>query len=100
MATQTGRESDKFMLRLPDGMRERIRIEAELNGRSMNAEIVATLEKAYPSPPKLTREQRYALAAEFVRELESLDPESLDKDEIDQLKMLRWIRDRNSPDQK
>lgn len=44
----TGRESDKFMLRLPEGMRERIRQAAEMNQRSMNAEIVATLTKAYP----------------------------------------------------
>lgn len=39
---------DKFMLRLPDGMRDRIRAAAEANGRSMNAEIVYTLEHAYP----------------------------------------------------
>ena len=40
--------SDKFMLRLPDGMRDRIKAAAEANNRSMNAEIVATLEKVYP----------------------------------------------------
>jgi hypothetical protein len=50
MAGATGRESDKFMLRLPDGMRDRIRFVAERNNRSINAEIVATLEKAYPPP--------------------------------------------------
>lgn len=49
MATQTGRESDKFMLRLPDGMRERIKAEAEANNRSMNAEIVARLEGSFTS---------------------------------------------------
>ena len=36
--------NDKFMLRLPEGMRERIRAEAEANNRSMNSEIVARLE--------------------------------------------------------
>lgn len=41
---------DKFMLRLPDGMRERIKAAAEANNRSMNAEIVATLEEKYPAP--------------------------------------------------
>lgn len=45
----TGRESDKFMLRLPDGMRDRIKAVAAQNNRSMNAEIVATLEAKYPS---------------------------------------------------
>jgi hypothetical protein len=42
-----GRESDKFMLRLPDGMRERIAEFARQNGRSMNAEIVARLEGSF-----------------------------------------------------
>jgi 3-hydroxy-3-methylglutaryl CoA synthase len=40
---------DKFMLRMPDGMRERIAAAAAANNRSMNSEIVATLEKHYPS---------------------------------------------------
>lgn len=39
----TGRESDKFMLRLPDGMRERLKKEAADNGRSLNAEIIQRL---------------------------------------------------------
>lgn len=40
---------DKFVLRLPDGMRDRIKLAAEVNNRSMNAEIVATLEEKYPA---------------------------------------------------
>ncbi len=50
----TTRESDKFMLRLPDGMRERIKAAAEANNRSMNAEIVKALEVLYPDPDKPT----------------------------------------------
>lgn len=38
------------MLRLPDGMRDRIKAAAEKNNRSMNAEIVAALEEKYPPP--------------------------------------------------
>lgn len=37
---------DKFMLRLPEGMRGRIKEEAERNCRSMNAEIVYHLQNA------------------------------------------------------
>lgn len=44
--------TDKFMLRLPDGMRDRIKSAADLNGRSMNAEIIATLDEKYPNPFK------------------------------------------------
>lgn len=39
---------DKYIVRMPDGLRERIKTAAERNGRSMNAEIVSTLEEAYP----------------------------------------------------
>lgn len=42
--------NDKFMLRLPDGMRDQIKVAAEANNRSMNTEIIATLEAAYMPP--------------------------------------------------
>ena len=41
------RESDKFMLRLPNGMRDLIAKEAKKNGRSMNAEIVSRLQDTF-----------------------------------------------------
>lgn len=47
--TESRSLTDKFMLRLPDGMRDRIKAAADANNRSMNAEIVATLEDKYPS---------------------------------------------------
>ncbi|NYS24604.1 Arc family DNA-binding protein [Rhodobacteraceae bacterium 2376] len=46
MVDSVGRDSDKFMLRFPDGMREAIRVAAESNHRSMNAEIVARLSES------------------------------------------------------
>lgn len=45
-------KQDQFVIRLPDGMRDRIKAAAESNNRSMNAEIVATLEEKYPAPPE------------------------------------------------
>lgn len=47
--TESRTLTDKFMLRMPDGMRDRIKIVAETNNRSMNSEIVATLEEKYPA---------------------------------------------------
>jgi hypothetical protein len=41
------RDSDKFMLRLPDGMRDMIAEVAKENNRSMNAEIVARLSRTF-----------------------------------------------------
>jgi hypothetical protein len=39
---------DKIIIRVPDGMRERIRRVADANGRSVNAELLVLLDKAYP----------------------------------------------------
>ncbi|OWJ72512.1 hypothetical protein CDV50_04890 [Haematobacter massiliensis] len=50
MTTPPSKQLDQFVVRLPDGMRERIKVAAETNNRSMNAEIVATLEEKYPAP--------------------------------------------------
>lgn len=38
--------ADKYVLRMPDGMRDRITELAKANGRSMNAEIVLILQQA------------------------------------------------------
>lgn len=43
----TSRESDKFMLRLPDGMRAQIADAAKSNKRSMNAEVVARIQESF-----------------------------------------------------
>lgn len=40
--------AERFQVRLPSGLRDRIKEVAEKNKRSMNAEIVSTLEQAYP----------------------------------------------------
>jgi hypothetical protein len=55
--------NDKFILRLPDGMREAIRLAAEANNRSMNAEIVARLTTTFEVSDK---------AVEFLRQYELL----------------------------
>lgn len=43
------RIDDKFALRLPNGLRDRVRVAAREAGRSMNTEIVMTLERVYRS---------------------------------------------------
>lgn len=47
MTISTNRDSDRFIVRLPDGMRDRIKDAAAANNRSMNAEIVARLEESF-----------------------------------------------------
>jgi hypothetical protein len=50
MTDYPSQKQDKFVLRLPDGLRDRIKNKADSSGRSMNAEIVQLLEKEYPPP--------------------------------------------------
>ena len=45
-----GRAGQQLMLRLPETLRDRIKVAADRNARSLNAEIVATLLVAYPEP--------------------------------------------------
>ena len=45
--------SDKYLLRLPDGMRSRIKVEATKNFRSMSGELLFQLVKIYPAPDEL-----------------------------------------------
>lgn len=40
--------AERFQVRLPPGLRDRIKAYAALHGRSMNAEIVRVLEREYP----------------------------------------------------
>jgi DNA anti-recombination protein RmuC len=44
------REFDRFIIRLPDGMKERLARRAERTGRSMNSEILAILDVILEEP--------------------------------------------------
>ena len=45
--------AERFQIRLPPGLRDRIKAAAEANSRSMNTEIVVALEDAFPDPKEL-----------------------------------------------
>lgn len=51
------RQADQFPVRLPLGMRARIKAAAAANHRSMNSEIVTHLERAFPAPQAATGEE-------------------------------------------
>jgi nucleotide-binding universal stress UspA family protein len=55
---------DQFQLRLPAGLRDRIKERAEANGRSANAEIVAAIEAALDQPDLGVNELREMLDEE------------------------------------
>ena len=56
MYGQTGRGTDAFQVRLPDGMRDEIKARAATNRRSMNAEIVFRLARDMEKESALTAE--------------------------------------------
>lgn len=65
--------ADKFMLRMPDGMRDRIAEAAKVNGRSMNAEIVHRLAESFAGTamqPQALRELRGILAT-LLKEIDN-----------------------------
>lgn len=55
-----GRGSDQFPLRLPDGMRDRIKGAAEHRGISMNEIIIEALEERFPPEPTVDAIAAYA----------------------------------------
>lgn len=66
------RDLNRFLVRMPDGMRDRISVEAKANNRSMNAEIVARLEASFDEKDAkpFTFEEIAALVDE-IREMRS-----------------------------
>ena len=58
------RDYDQFIVRLPPGMRDRIKTQADLLGLSMNEAVVHCLEEYFPRPA--TFEDRVEHLAELV----------------------------------
>lgn len=63
-------KADKILIRLPDGMRDKLHTRAAANGRSMTAEVVAMLESALNDKRATDPD---ALAKEASRILSHLD---------------------------
>lgn len=47
---KAGRGDDQYMVRFPEGLRDKVKAAAADNSRSMNSEIVARLEETFRSP--------------------------------------------------
>lgn len=67
MSQKSVQPQDKYVLRLPDGMRDRIKAAADANGRSMNAEIILTLNEKYP--PEVSFDDLAAEISGLVEEM-------------------------------
>jgi len=61
---------DQLLLRLPSGLKDRIRMAAESRGRSLSGEIVRVLEREYPEPwPLDTRVRELATLMSALRKV-------------------------------
>lgn len=60
---------EKYLIRFPEGMRERLAETAKANNRSMNAEIVARLERSLADDER-AREPAYEIDPEELAEIE------------------------------
>lgn len=75
----TNADSDKFIVRLPDGMRTRIAEAATANNRTMNAEVIARLNKSFEQEKaageaiERMNDTLAQLTLEFARFSEKLD---------------------------
>lgn len=67
---------------MPPDLKARVKAAAEANNRSMNAEIVATLEEKYPAPIDRTQ-----LLGDILEDYWKMTPEERDAD----LELLREI---------
>ena len=65
------RIADKFVVRLPDGMRERIAKIAATNHRSMNSEIILALETLVDDATPIKGASPLATSAEEIRALQA-----------------------------
>ncbi len=65
------RTADKFVVRMPQGMRERIAEIAQGNHRSMNAEIIITLEKLVDDCTVIPGASPLATSNEEIRALQA-----------------------------
>jgi hypothetical protein len=69
-APHPSQTADKFIIRLPDGMRDQIAEAAKANNRTMNAEIVARLQASFSEErqPGLTKEELLQLVNAAIDE--------------------------------
>lgn len=70
---RTPQAADKYIVRLPDGMRDRIAEAAKQNNRSMNAEVVARLQASFDATPSPQAEAAKALAQSRAQTITAME---------------------------
>lgn len=68
MSLPPSRVAEKMMIRLPDGMRDKIAEAASVSGRSMNAEVIARLEASFAASNQPFTPEQEARVVEMVKD--------------------------------
>lgn len=81
MTISTNRDSDRYIIRMPDGMRDRLKAAAAANNRSLNAEIVARLERTLAETPfpSFQEEVMERVVERVIRRVVDEKPETANK---------------------
>ncbi|EAA0696557.1 Arc family DNA-binding protein [Salmonella enterica subsp. enterica serovar Nottingham] len=76
------REDPQFKLRLPADLKAKLDQRAKMNGRSINAEIVATMEESLskPSPVRGYRDEEERLASLISEQVKEVAADILRKE--------------------
>lgn len=78
MSDKPVKDYDKFVVRLPNGMRDAIAERAKANGRSMNAEIVQTLEDSFKDKSLNNSIASLSMALDSFKKVESAMAQALE----------------------
>lgn len=70
---RTPQAADKYIVRFPDGMRDRIAEAAKQNNRSMNAEVVARLQASFTDTPSPLAEAAEELAQSRAQTITAME---------------------------
>ena len=65
------REQDKFVIRLPDGLRPQIAVTARSNQRSMNGEIIIRLQRSLIQDQ--LRDEQEKIISVLLKQIEELE---------------------------
>jgi len=80
-------DKERFIVRLPDGMRDQIRAAAHANNRTMTAEIVARLRWSFEAAPDAVPID-VPVASGVEQRLQSLEQNYVSREEFADFKLL------------
>ena len=86
--------AERFQVRMPDGLRDKLKTSAEENSRSMNAEIVARLEESFVAQRSAAEVLEQAIITLEQENAERRRTLMEERAMLSQIKLMRYLLDR------